>query len=190
MTDPTSNPQSASPRPLPRRGRTLFRLVVALAILAVVVCVAGRQAGVGCSMFPGEEKPGPAVANPSARPVDLMAGHWEGTWSNTSDSMGGRLTCRITPLEAGRDYQAEFHAVFAKVLTYDSTVTLTVQREGATWKFHGEKDLGLMGGVFTYDGHTDGREFYSTYDSRLNKGAYRMTRRGATSQPSSGPAGG
>jgi hypothetical protein len=166
----------------------LFRLALALAILTLVACVAGHQAGVGCTMFHGEDKPGPAVANAPAEPVDLMAGQWEGTWSNTSDSMSGRLTCSITPL-GGDKYKAEFHAVFLKVMTYDTTVTLTVQREAGMWKFHGEKDLGLLaGGVFTYDGHTDGYEFYSAYDSRSNKGVYRMTRHGATSQPSSGPA--
>ena len=182
MTDTTHESQSASPKPACRRRRTLFRLVVALAILTVAACVAGRHAGVGCTMFSGGDKPGPA-SSPSSQPAELMAGQWEGTWSNTSDSMSGRLTCSITPLGGDR-YKAEFHAVFLKVMTYDTAVTLTVQREGGMWRFHGEKDLGLLaGGVFTYDGHTDGSEFYSAYDSRSNKGVYRMTRRGATSQP-------
>jgi hypothetical protein len=193
MTEPIEKPQAASQKPPSRRRRVLFRLVLALAILVVVACVAAQQAGFGCIMFHGEDQPGPAAAVPPTQPaadplapaVDLMVGQWEGTWSNTSDSMGGRLTCSITPLDGDR-YEAKFDAVFANILTFDSKVTLTVKREGDTWKFHGEKDLGFPLGVYTYDGHTDGREFYSTYDSSGNKGSYRMTRRGPTSQPASG----
>jgi len=158
-----------------------LQLSVFLTLALLAICAACRQLGVGCSR-PAGISPASATA-----PADLMAGDWEGNWYNSSDSMSGRLTCQITPL-GGAQYQAEFHATFAGFLPFDSTVTLTAQRQDALWKFHGQKDLGLLvGGLYTYDGHTDGHEFFSTYDSDDNKGTYRLRRPGATTVPSSQP---
>ena len=90
--------------------------------------------------------------------------------------MGARLRCAVTKTAEGK-YVANFEAVFAKVLTHKSTITLNVTAAGAKWRFHGEEDLGLLsGGVYTYDGYSDGQEFYSTYDSSVDKGIFRMKR--------------
>jgi len=120
-----------------------------------------------------EAAKGPAAAPPKP---DLLVGLWEGTWSSTSNGMGDSLNCTVSKSEDGK-YVANFEAVFGKVFTHKSTVTLTVTVDGEKWRFRGEQDLGVLsGGVYTYEGHTDGKEFYSTYDSTLDKGTFQMKR--------------
>jgi hypothetical protein len=145
-----------------------------LVIVLVAVWVTCHHGGVGLN-FPALSTR-PTLAGSATVPVDLMAGSWEGTWANEDGDMGGALTCQVTPL-GGDQYETKFHAVFAKVLTYDMDVTLIVKRDGPVWSFHGQKDLGLLGGgLYTYDGHTDGQEFFSKYDSQANKGTYKLMR--------------
>jgi hypothetical protein len=56
-------------------------------------------------------------------------------------------------------------------------VTLHAEVDGDIWRFRGQEDLGFFsGGVYTYEGRTDGEEFYSTYDSLLDKGIFQMKR--------------
>ena len=74
-------------------------------------------------------------------------------------------------------YTAVFDATFARIFSFKSTVTLTVEVDGNKWRFKGEKDLGLLaGGVYTYEGDTDGKEFHSTYSSSFDKGTFQMKR--------------
>jgi len=132
--------------------------------------------------------PAPALAPQKA---DLLVGQWAGTWSSSSNGMGDSLCCNVSKSGDGK-YEAVFEAVFGKIFTHRSTVTLSVEADGDTWRFRGEKDLGLLsGGVYRYEGRTDGQEFYSTYDSLLDKGVFRMKRVGAAgeaaaAQPASG----
>jgi uncharacterized protein (DUF608 family) len=131
------------------------------------------------------------LASPAAAPApappktDFLAGQWAGTWSSTTNGMGDGLRCTVTKSEDGK-YTAAFEAIFGKFFTHKSTVTLNVEVDGTIWRFRGQEDLGLLsGGVYTYEGHSDGQEFYSTYDSALDKGVFRMKRAGETSPPAS-----
>jgi hypothetical protein len=90
--------------------------------------------------------------------------------------MGDRLRCTVIKSGDGK-YTAGFEAAFAKIFTHRSTVTLAAEADGDKWRFRGRQDLGLLsGGVYTYEGYSDGREFYSTYDSTFDKGVFRMKR--------------
>ena len=117
------------------------------------------------------------AAEPKAAPkADLLVGEWAGTWSSTSNGMDGALRCKVTKGDDGT-YTAVFDATFARILSFKATVTLTVEVDGGQVRFKGEKDLGwLAGGVYTYEGHTDGKEFYSTYNSSYDKGTFQMKR--------------
>lgn len=117
------------------------------------------------------------AAEPKAAPkADLLVGEWAGTWSSTSNSMDGALRCKVTRGDDGK-YTAVFDATFARVFSFKSTVTLTVEADGEKWHYKGEKDLGwLAGGVYTYEGDTDGKEFHSTYSSSFDKGTFQMKR--------------
>ena len=119
------------------------------------------------------------AAAPAPSKADLLAGLWEGTWSSSSNGMCDTLRCTVARADDGK-YTAKFEAVFGKVFTHRSTVTLTVEPAGDKWQFRGQEDLGLLsGGVYTYEGNSDGQEFYSTYDSAFDKGTFRMKRAAA-----------
>ena len=64
---------------------------------------------------------------------------------------------------------------------FDGTMSVrpTLKVEGAPDSFHfsGEADLGyLAGGVYHYDGHADGTNFFSNYSSKYDHGTFQMTR--------------
>jgi hypothetical protein len=102
--------------------------------------------------------------------------------------MSGKLSGTIKKSADGT-YSAAFTAIFATIFTHKSKVTLTAEPDGARWKFKGEKDLGFFsGGVYTYDGYSDGTEFHSTYDSTFDKGTFEM-KRVEEAAPATAPAG-
>ena len=123
------------------------------------------------------EKAVPATpAAPQPPKADLLEGQWQGSWSSSSTGMDGSLQCTMRKLEDGT-YSAAFSAIFGMIFTHKSTVTLHAEVDGDIWRFRGQEDLGFFsGGVYTYEGRTDGEEFYSTYDSLLDKGIFQMKR--------------
>lgn len=140
----------------------------------------------GAAAQAGATRPdGPSPA-PTAEKAALLVGTWEGTWSSSSCGMDGTLRCTVTKSDNGDGkYIAAFDATFWKVFSHKSTITLNAEADGEALRFSGEEDLGLLkGGVYHYEGHTDGKEFYSTYDSTFDKGIFRMKR----AEPASPPA--
>jgi hypothetical protein len=132
-----------------------------------------------------------ATATAAAAPTgDLLVGKWEGTWKSSVNDLDGKLTCTIHKTLDGK-YAAAFSATYAVILTHKSNVVLTAEPDGARWKFKGEKDLGFFsGGVYTYDGTSDGTDFVSTYDSKYEKGTFTMKRIStptATATPTAAP---
>jgi hypothetical protein len=153
------------------------RAALGLLLLLGAAVIAARMSGFGCLT-------GRWVAS-SARPpnAERLEGDWIGTWTSDLDRMGGALHCRIRKVGEG-EYQATFEAVFARFFTFKSPVTLKVLQKGPTWTFAGERDLGLLaGGTYKYDGHSDGADFVCTYDSKWNKGTFRMKHVVAATQP-------
>ena len=151
---------------------TLGRAAIVLCLAATVLAL---QAGAAAPTPPHSPPPSPPPA-PAAPAVDLLVGQWEGTWTSSSCSMGGALSCTITKSADGK-YVAAFSAIFGGIFTHKSTVTLSAQPGADGWTFKGQEDLGLLaGGVYSYEGRCDGKEFYSTYDSTFDKGVFKMTR--------------
>jgi hypothetical protein len=182
-------------KPVTEKGR------LQLTLAADVALEAGQKLEVVISRLQNRANPTQArrveilplagLAGPTAAPApappktDFLAGQWAGTWLSTTNGMGDSLRCSVTKSDDGT-YTAAFEAIFGKFFTHKSTVTLNVEVDGTIWRFRGQEDLGLLsGGVYTYEGHSDGQEFYSTYDSALDKGVFRMKRAGETGPPAS-----
>jgi hypothetical protein len=114
---------------------------------------------------------------------DLLAGVWAGQWASNGGVLRGELHADIRRVDADT-YEATFVATAVGALTQTNLVRLTVRRAGPRWEFSGRKDLGLLrGGVYQYEGHCDGREFWCTYDSSLDSGLFRMQPRTRTTTP-------
>ena len=75
-------------------------------------------------------------------------------------------------------YEARYHAVYAGFLTFEYTTTLyTLTGADGQVNFKGAEDLGYAKeGVYHYEGHTDGNEFFSTYKANFDHGTYTMER--------------
>jgi hypothetical protein len=126
----------------------------------------------GCSSFNRAWRD--ADMNPM--PTNSIAGCWEGHWVSDVNGHHGALRCIISSPEDGA-YQARFRATYMKVLKFGYTVPLSVAQSNGVWRFNGEEDLGAMaGGVYRYEGSATSTEFYSTYSSEYDHGAFQMKR--------------
>jgi hypothetical protein len=134
-----------------------------LLVLSLVLC--------GCS-FSHEWK----QAAKFSSPVSELEGRWQGTWVSEVNGHTGALRCLMSREEAGR-YRARFRATYAKVFTFGYTVQLATEETNHTARFRGEANLGwLAGGIYRYEGHTDGTNFLATYSCKYDHGTFRMTR--------------
>lgn len=140
-----------------------------------VVLLVGCLWLTGCSTFDRDFK----LARSAGESSDAMAGAWTGAWLSDYNGHGGKLRAIITQsAEEPDDYEARYHAVFFGFLTYEYT-TLLHTKKGAAGKtvFEGAEDLGYAKeGVYHYEGHTDGRSFFSTYKANVDHGTYTMER--------------
>lgn len=163
-------------RPHPRRA--LFAASLSPLIVLVIATGCCRSGGP-----PPTTQPMAPASMPAAKNADLLEGDWSGDWKSTSNDMTGALRCRIVKLPGG-DYEATFDATFASVLNHHSVIKLKVRERREVWTFGGKEDLGVLaGGVYTYDGQSNGEDFSCTYDSEYDKGIFKMRRGGPASRP-------
>lgn len=131
---------------------------------------------VGCSTFQHDwdglvQNPGVETSVKTG-----LAGQWEGTWLSDANGHGGGLRCIIAPDESGT-LIARYHATYGGFLTFEYDMPMRVQRDGDTYRFASEADLGwLAGGRYEYEGTVVGDEFLSTYRSKGDHGSFRMSR--------------
>ena len=140
----------------------------------------------GCSGFEKRWK-GAAQA-----PVEVndITGRWQGHWVSDATGHTGGLRCIITREGAGDGtggangggdaYRADFHATYARFLTFGYEMHLDVTRRDETnTYFQGEADLGwLAGGVYRYEGRAGGDEFLINYRAKKDYGHFRLHRPG------------
>jgi hypothetical protein len=164
------------------RRRTLILLYLVVAALAASLVAAAPAPTPTAAPAPtptATPAPTPSAAPapaPALPQTDLLVGQWSGTWSSTTNGMKGALTCTVKQSADGT-YTAAFKAIFGGLFTHKSTVALNVDASTDPWTFKGKEDLGFMaGGVYTYEGRSDGKEFTSTYDSTFDKGTFKMNR--------------
>lgn len=109
---------------------------------------------------------------------DLLAGKWEGTWQS-EDEEGQTLSAVIKKQEDDK-YVAEIFAKTPYYIPFDDYtegVIFHVEKGPDRWTFSGSKDKGfLKGGVYDFEGWTDGETFFSTFTSKVYSGTYTMKR--------------
>ncbi|TAK99407.1 MAG: hypothetical protein EPO07_10845 [Verrucomicrobia bacterium] len=108
--------------------------------------------------------------------TNSLAGRWEGRWLSDVNHHTGTLRCLMTP-EADGKLRARFHATFWKIFHAGYTVTLVTEPRDDAWQFHGEENLGwLGGGVYRYEGRASTTNFFSTYKSDYDHGTFELHR--------------
>lgn len=113
-----------------------------------------------------------------------MPGAWEGTWASAGGHEGG-LRCIVTAKEANQ-VDTRYHATYGWFLfwfSFEYTVPVTIERDGAGWKFRGSAvlDSWVGGGPYEYEGRVEGDEFNATYKSEDDHGVFKMKRAGPRS---------
>jgi hypothetical protein len=126
----------------------------------------------GCSTFSRDWR------HAGRQPVQTnsIAGRWEGRWLSDLNGHNGKLLCLVSRQPDG-DFAARFRATYWGVLRFSYRVTLKVERHDDAWHFRGEENLGkLAGGIYRYSGRASATNFYSTYDSKYDRGVFAMRR--------------
>lgn len=109
------------------------------------------------------------------RAGELDGGGWCGTWTAVNKGHEGPLHARFHQTDACH-YQVVFTGKFAKVVPFRFKTTLNVVgQEGNKIVLAGESRLPLMG-KFTYHAIADAHNFNATYDSRMWRGEFNLTR--------------
>jgi hypothetical protein len=128
----------------------------------------------GCSAFNYEWR---QVAR-KPTPTEGIAGRWEGHWISRANGHNDKMRCLITQVDTNH-YDAKFHAAYKKWITVHFGYTVRLETKAATngVTFHGSENLGpLAGGVYTYDGHANATNFFSTYKCKYDRGIFQMHR--------------
>jgi hypothetical protein len=145
--------------------RTIRRLAL-LAMMPAVVLI-----GTSCSNFNREWRK--LGGNPDA--PSGLEGRWEGNWISEVNHHHGKLRCIVS--KDGNICRARFFAKYLKILSFGYTVELKTEAMDHGYKFRGEADLGVMGGIYHYEGHADTTNFVSTYSSKYDHGTFQMQKR-------------
>ena len=99
-----------------------------------------------------------------SEPFEGIEGPWDGTWKSDFNGHNGRLRCVVTKTE---DDTYEFHywATWAGVLNGSFRADHEVTPDGEKFALEGEKDLGALGGKFTFTGSMTGDHYKAEYRS-------------------------
>ena len=129
----------------------------------------------GCSTFNYEWRQ--AVRKPV--PSEGITGRWEGRWLSQANGHNDKLQALIAAVDTNH-YDVKFHAAYKKWITVHFSYTVRMEtkpEQDGRVLFHGSEDLGaLAGGVYTYEGHADRTNFFSTYKSKYDHGTFEMKR--------------
>jgi hypothetical protein len=139
----------------------------AVVVAALMTC--------GCSRFNRDWR----ELAPQPTPTDDITGRWEGRWESHVNGHNDVLRAIITA--AGeRNYDVRFRAAYKKGITIHFGYTVRMEATPSTngiVTFHGREDLGfLAGGTYTYKGEATPTNFFSTYDSKYDRGTFQMRR--------------
>ena len=129
----------------------------------------------GCSAFNYEWRQ--AAKKPT--PAGDITGRWEGRWISEANGHNDKLRALVIVLDTNH-YDVKFHAAYKQWITVHFGYKVRMEtKPGANEvvAFHGSENLGaLAGGIYTYDGHADATNFFSTYNSKYDRGTFEMKR--------------
>ena len=126
----------------------------------------------GCSTFTYDWR----QAAKQSTPTNEITGRWEGSWISTANGHHGALRCLVMKRADG-GFDARYRATYQRVLSFSYTVPLHTDVGAVGGVFRGEADLGwLAGGIYQYEGRANATNFFSTYDSKYDRGTFQMTR--------------
>jgi hypothetical protein len=103
-----------------------------------------------------------------------LQGRWEGEWISEVNGHRGALRCllRKTTPDA---YEALFYAVYCGALRVSYLVPLHGHTSGGKLLMDGEMDIGRMaGGIYSYKGEADEKEFNCAYRCKYDHGAFHL----------------
>lgn len=107
-----------------------------------------------------------------------LAGCWPcGSWQSYCTGHSGKLRATIVQCDATH-FECFFSGNFAKVVPFRYSVVLTVtgEKDGIVY-FGGRKEMcNLLGGVYTFSGWSNGREFHAGYVSSKDRGEFAVSR--------------
>lgn len=131
---------------------------------------------VGCSTFERDWNAVAELASTHATADAGITGRWRGIWRSDANGHHGGLRCIITTTDDG-GLHARYHATYARVLTFEYDMPMTVEHDGATSRFAADADLGwLAGGRYEYVGTVVGDAFHATYESAKDHGIFKLRR--------------
>jgi hypothetical protein len=157
-----------------RLPSALFRLCSALALSFTLA---------SCSTGYNKDWQAAAATDATRHPKNLE-GAWTGTWRSNKDGHTGKLRAIVTklPTDANQPekYSFRYHATWANiisgVITAEHQATHPGKKKGNVLELSGEKDLGRLGGVYSFIGTASPTEFKADYKSKLDKGVFEMKR--------------
>ena len=131
---------------------------------------------ISCSSFQKEWRT--AVATQTESPSTDLQGPWEGEWISEASGHRGALRCVVSQ-NASKPGHYDFH-YWAKwsFFSGDFEALYPVKPDGEDrWTFHGDTDLGKLGGVYSHQGHATSTQFHADYTSTKNdRGTFSMRR--------------
>jgi hypothetical protein len=118
-----------------------------------------------------------AAADSGAAPDDHLAGRWKGSWRSDKSGHSGGLRC--VAVKTGEDtYLAKFNATYGLVFRFDYRMSMTADVRDDETHVTGEQDLGKsFGGVYEYEGTSDGKTFRLNYRTKKDYGHFTLKRR-------------
>ena len=129
----------------------------------------------GCSAFNYEWRQ--AAKTPT--PTGGITGRWEGRWISEANGHNDQLRALITVVDTNH-YDVKFHAAYKKWITVHFGYTVRMETKPGAMEvvaFQGSENLGaLAGGIYTYDGHADATNFFSTFKSKYDHGMFELKR--------------
>ncbi|HUF63902.1 MAG TPA: hypothetical protein VMN36_17620 [Verrucomicrobiales bacterium] len=130
--------------------------------------------GAGCSAPKFEREWKQALAR--GAPAKGIEGPWEGLWKSDATGHTGGLRCLVSAPE-DRPAPWAFHYWFSwGGLQGSRGTSYTVREDNGVFRFSGEADLGVLGGVYRHEGRATADSFEASYHAEKDRGTFRMMR--------------
>ncbi len=124
-----------------------------------------------------------ALSMKTQEPASLE-GAWEGTWKSIKSGHQGKLKAIVERRAAGQDapgttyaftYRATWGSLLSGVFKAEHLATPSKTNKG-TLELSGQKDLGRLGGVYSFTGTATPSTFHADYTSSLDHGVFELKR--------------